>query len=220
MFDASITSLIATPDGAILPSFACKSPDDWAKEQMLARYHQILTDADGPGSFIRLCYDRLKEERTALSSWFDSEGKLQLSLRSIFMMNRLAGPIDDGIGWDFRNDGAPEQRMLVFKGTLMAVCRATSLIPVTDRDGGNMQFGGLATLVKSAYTERARLHLWRGYDAGNDARKYSGSEMSQRWVAHQSYVFLLGLEAPSRWAWEVSGCIRQFGPVDERKSLY
>lgn len=219
MFDHNIRALIATTDGTIKPEFASVTPEAWAQQQMLARYNQIVTDQDGPNDFPQQCFEKLLEERSALSTWFDDAGHLSPTLQSVFMMNRLSGPIEDGLGWDFRPDGSPEPRMLVFKGTLMAVWRSSQLIQPKDRTGGNMQFGGLATLVKSAYTERARLHSWRNYDPTNDSRRFTGAEMSQRWVAYRSFLFLLRIGASDRWAWEISGCHKLCGPVDERKGF-
>lgn len=220
MFTAHITTLIASADGTIRPDFAASSPDDWAASQMFKRYNQVVSDSDGPGDFPRICFEKLRDERVSLSTWFnEADGKLSPTLQSVFMVNRLAGPIDDGIGWDFRPDGSPEQRMLVFKGTLLAVWRAAGLIAPKDRTVGNMQFGGLATLVKSAYTERAKLHTWRGYQPENDPRRFTGLEMSHRWVAHRSFLFLLRMGAPERWAWEISGSLKAFGPFEEKKGL-
>jgi hypothetical protein len=105
--------------------------------------------------------------------------------------------------------------MLVFKGTLLAVWRSAHLMPLKDSHGGSMQFGGLATLVKSAYAERARLHNWRGFQQDN--RSFNGEEMGTRWAAYRSFLFLLTLGTNARWAWEASGSLKAFGPVDEKK---
>lgn len=217
MFVNTIKSLISNEEGYILPSFAATTPEQWAEQQMMARYNQVINAKDAEGSFPRLCYEKLKEEREALSTWFDDKGKLSPTLQTIFMTNRLSGPIDDGLGWDFTPDGSPEYRMLVFKGTLLAVWRSAHLMPLKDRHGGSMQFGGLATLSKSAYAERARLHNWRGYRPDNDNRSFNGEEMGLRWAAYRSFLFLLSLGTNPRWAWEASGAFKCFGPVDERK---
>ena len=133
-------------------------------------------------------------------------------LQSAFMVNKLHGPIGDGLGWDFRPNGDPEPRMLLFKGTLISVTRSAALIAENQRNRGSMQFGGLSTLVRSAYVERATLHTWRG----DEALKIDGAEMSRRWVAHMTYTFLLRLGAEREWAWDASKCRKVFGPVDER----
>lgn len=219
MYGSSILSLVASSDGTILPAFAALDADAWAQREMLARYYQVITDDDGPASFPRQCYNKLKEEREALSTWFDSSGRLSPTLQSVFMMNKLSGPVDDGLGWDFRADGKPEHRMITFKGTLLAVWRGSQLIDPVDRHIGNMQFGGLATMVKSAYTERAKLHSWRDTFPYQDDRRYLALDMSSRWVAHQTYLFLLNIGAPERWAWESSNSFRIFGPVDEKRGF-
>lgn len=219
MFNDSLLALVASPDGTILTSFATTTPEAWADQQMLKRYGQVITEADAADSFPRACWAKLVDERAAVATWFDGAGKVSPTLQSIFMVNRMVGPIDDGLGWDFEPDGKPCQRMLVFKGTLLAVCRTAALIQVADRHGGNMQFGGLAALVKSAYTERARLHTWRGYQGQSAAPGISGADMSARWVAYRSFLFLLALQAAHHWAWEASNCRRIFGPVCEPSGL-
>lgn len=220
MFTTPITDLIALPDGTKRPDFESTTPEEWARRHMLLRYNQVYTDDDPPGSFPHQCFEKLKEERSALDSWFDEHKKFSPTLQSVFMINRLSGPIDDGIGWDFKSDRTPEQRMLVFKGTLLAAWRSAALIAPKDRVSGNMQLAGLATLIRSAYLERAKMHSWRGFENKNEQRKYDGVAMSMRWVAYQTFLFLIKLSTPHKWAWEISGCYKIFGPIDETRTTF
>ena len=206
----SIVSLVTDGQGYATKTFLETTPTEWADAQMKVRYGHTVLDTDGAYTFARLCYDQLVEERKSLSSWFDDSGKLNPTLQSAFMSNKLHGAIGDGIGWDFKPNGDPEHRMTIFKGTLVAASRSADLIPQERRNRGNMQFGGLATMIRSAYTERAALHTWRGDE------DLSGADMSRRWVAHMTFVFLLRLGAERTWAWDASRSRTVFGPVEER----
>ena len=136
-------------------------------------------------------------------------------------MNRLSGPIEDGIGWDWKQNGDPEHRMRLFKGMLIGVCHTTTLIPPQDRNNGNKQFGGLAALICSSYTERSSIHRWNGIGAkGPDQPAVSGMIMSRRWVAHMSYTMLIQLGANRKWAWEVSKSKNVFGLIDEERGAF
>jgi len=208
----TVLSLVSDGQGHIDAGFAATSPEEWAHAQMRLRYGHALLDEDDAYSFPRQCFDSLVAERKALSSWFDDCGRLSPLLQSAFLLNRFSGPVGDGIGWDFRPNGDPEPRMLLFKGTLIAVTRSSALIPAEQRNRGNMQFGGLATMVRSAYTERAALHTWRG----DDTSGIDPADMSRRWVSHMTYTFLLRIGAEREWAWDASKCRKVFGPVDER----
>lgn len=216
----SILALITDNAGGATKDFLLKTPEQWANEQMNQRYTQGVMPDDRVDSFPHFCFVHLLEEYAAMRAWFDDAGKLNPMLQSASLVNRLSGPIGDGIGWDWKQNGDPEHRMRMFKGMLIAVCRTAALIPFSDRNSGNMQFGGLATLIRSAYTERASIHRWNGIDGKGDTPAISGADLSRRWVAHMSYTFLINLMADRKWAWDVSKCKAIFGPIDEDRSQY
>jgi len=217
----SILALITDNAGSATKDFLLKTPEQWANEQMTRRYSQSRQDSDAADSFPGLCWQHLYDEYVALRAWFDETGKLNPMLQSASLVNRLSGPIEDGIGWDWKQNGDPEHRMRLFKGMLIGVCHTATLIPLEDRNSGNKQFGGLATLICSSYTERAAIHRWNGVASkGPDQPAVSGMLMSRRWVAHMSYTMLIQLGATRKWAWEVSKSKNVFGLVDEERGVF
>jgi hypothetical protein len=203
--------MITDGQGYATTTFLKTTPDEWAVDQLKERYGHVLTSTDPTGSPPRLAYDQLKDERKALGSWFDESGKLSPLLQSAFLTNRFHGPIGNGFGWDFRPSGEPEGRMLLFKGALIAATRAALVVPEDQRSRGSIHLGGIATMVRGAYTERAALHTWKG----DVQSKLDGAELSRRWVSFQTFSFLARLNADYEWAWDVSKCRKVFGPVDE-----
>jgi hypothetical protein len=215
----SITSLITDGRDYATKEFLTLSPETWASEHMASRYGHTHLPTDHEDSFANLCFEFLKEEYRSLRSWFTDDGKFSPLLQSKFMTTRLSGPVGNGIGWDFMPNGDPEPRMLQFKGTLISAQRSAELIPPASRNSGNMQFGGIVKIVRSAYTARAELHSWRQQSSDNGL-KCSGAEMSRRWVAFRTYTFLITMGAEPVWAWEASRCKAIFGMVDEDKATY
>jgi hypothetical protein len=209
----SILSLVTDGLGHATTDFLTLSPAEWADRQMALRYSQSKLPGDEPGDFPYLCWDHLAQEYLAIRTWFDAGGKLNPMLQSASMSNRLSGPIGDGIGWDWKTSGDPDVRMMLFKGPLIAAWRAGSMIPKRDRNSGNMQLGGLATIVRGAYTERAKIHRWS--DTASEDGAIKGDLMSRRWVAFRTYTFLMNLCADPKWSWEVSKCKSVFGPIEE-----
>lgn len=210
----SILSLITDGNGSINKDFLTKSPAEWANEQMAARYSQSKLPGDKPQDFPYVCWQHLCDEYMALRTWFDKDGKLTPLMESLSVHNALSGNIGDGIGWDWKSNGDPDVRMFLFKGPLIAAWRAASVIPINDRNSGNMQLGGLATIIRGAYTERAKIHRWSGVE--EDGKKiFQGDQMSRRWVAHMTNHFLIGLGCDRKWAWEVSKSKSVFGPIEE-----
>lgn len=212
----SITSLITDDTGHATQDFLSCTPERWADIQMANRYGQMCLSTDGDNHFARLCWQYLCEEYKSLRAWFTVEGRLSSVLQSKFLMSRLSGPVGDGIDWDFKPNGDPEPRMLQFKGTLIAAQRAAELIPAEGRNSGNMQFGGLVKIIRSAYSARAEIHSWRPVSGEGDV-KYSGTDMSRRWVSHRTNILLTRLGAPPGWSWEASRCRALFGPIDEER---
>ena len=213
----SLVGLITDGAGFATKDFLAKTPAQWADEQMLARYSQGKLPDDKPGDFPYDCWVLLCDEYLALQTWFDKTGKLNPLLQSVMLTGRLSGPIKDGVSWDWKTNGDPDVRMYMFKGPLIAAWRAAMLIPADDRNSGNMQLGGLATIIRSAYTERAKIHRWVGYDRDNV--KYTADNMSRRWVSHMTNNFLIKLGADRKWSWEVSKCKSVFGPIEEESQI-
>jgi hypothetical protein len=219
----SVLNLITDGNGTATKEFLVKSPEAWASEQIIVRYGQTILPSDSPGCFAKQCWNFLREEYIALRSWFSDDGTLSPLLQSKFLSTRLSGPLNTGISWDFKTDGQPEPRALLFKGTLIAAQRAAELIPAASKTSGCMQFGGISKIVRSAYTSRAELHLWCPQTImGEGANKitYSGAEMSRRWVSFRSYNFLIGIGGEQVWAWDSSHCRSLFGPIDESSLAY
>ena len=218
-----LTSLITDGNGIALTSFLASTSEKWADEHLSLRYGQVRLSTDNQDHFASLCWEFLKQEYIALRAWFQPDGKLSPLLQSKFLNTKLSGPLGTGIGWDFKSDGTPEPRMLLFKGTLIAAQRAAELLPIEQRNSGSMQFGGLIKIVRSAYTARAEVHSWRAQtiiENGKEKIQYPGSEMSRRWIAHRSFTFLISVGAEPVWAWEASKCKTLFGPVDEERNAY
>jgi len=209
----SIISLITDGNGLAKKEFLHKTPAEWADEQMALRYSQSKMADDKPQDFPFMCWQHLCDEHIAMLSWFDKAGNLNPLVSSASMTNRLQGPLGSGISWDWKSNGDPDVRMFLFKGPLIAAWRAAQLIPYADRNSGNMQMGGIATVVRGAYTERAKIHRWIGYD--REGNKISGDNMSRRWVAHMTNNFLISLGADRKWAWDVSKSKTIFGPIEE-----
>lgn len=219
----SITSLITDGRGYATQEFLAISPDKWADTQMGLRYGQTKLETDPIDHFTTLCWDYLRSEYRALRSWFQDDGKLSPLLQSKFLATKLSGPLGNGIGWDFKPNGDPEPRMLLFKGTLISAQRSAELLPKESRNSGNMQFGGIVKIVRSAFTSRAELHSWRAQTTladGTDKVQYSGADMSRRWVSFRTYTFLVNVGADPVWAWEASRCKALFGPIDEERGAY
>jgi hypothetical protein len=214
----SIVALITDGNGQARTDFMLKSPEQWANEQMALRYNTNIADTDLDGEFPYICWEHLKEEHEILRQWFTDDGKLNLTLQSASIINRLSGPIGDGMGWDFKANGDPEVRMVYFKSTLIAAARAAALIPYKNRDDANQQFSGIAKLVHGAYSMRSEIHRWRGFEYNKV--NYTPAEVSHRWVAMQTYNFLvrLGVPRPAR-LWSLSKCNTVFGAFDEPTDL-
>jgi hypothetical protein len=245
----SIISLITDGEGFATKDFLTCSPAEWADAQMIGRYSQARLPGDAAGEFPYQCWEHLCEEYLSMRRWFDTAGKLNPMMQNAALVNRLSGPIGDGIGWDFKTNGDPELRMCLFKGQLIAATRAISMIPAGERTAGRPQMGGLATIVRSAYGERMQLHRWSGtadpnfswddalsllqrgrtreleekiktrLDSVGDSNGLGGQELGRRWVANMSYTFLIRLGAERKWAWDVSKCKVVFGPTDEEKGV-
>lgn len=217
----SITSLITDEGtGHARKDFLASNAEVWAQTHMAQRYGASAPlESDGLNHISRLCYEYLQDEYRALRGWFTDEGKLSPLLQSKFLSTRLSGPLGDGIGWDFKQNGDPEPQMLQFKGTLISATRSAELLPVDARNSGNMAFGGIVRLVRTAYTARAAMHSWRAImkkaPEGHEEVDVDGAELSRRWVAFRTYNFMVELGAEPVWAWEASRCKSSLGAVDE-----
>jgi hypothetical protein len=219
-----ILTLITDRLGYATKDFLVTTPEQWAVEQMTKRYAkpyvEALVECDSMNPFPRLCFDHLCEERRALGKWFDSAGKLNLMLQSASLTNKLSGPIEDGIGWDWKANGDSEEHMVYFKTRLLTACLLTMQIPTKERHSGSKLFGGISSIICSAYTDRASIHRWNGIPARGDHPAMSGVIMSRRWVAHMSFTFLMTLTTDRKWAWDASKCKGVFGDVDEDRGAY
>lgn len=216
-FTKTIQALIMD-EGKATEEFLAFKPKDWAKDQMAERYGHLLKDTDGANSIPYLCFEHLKREYRALLTWFNPNNEFVPTLQSAFMAQRVSGPLGDGIGWDFKPNGDPCQEMLIFKNTLMSVWRAAEAVPPQQRVSGNPRFGGMATLIRSAYEERAKLHRWTPCRDPKWAI-LTGADISARWVAHSTFVFLLQLGVDKRFAWEAARCQKLYGPYDSQEVL-
>lgn len=226
----SITSLITDGRGYATKEFLVMTPEKWADEHMAERYGQVHFQKDSTDHIATLCWNYLCEEYRSLRSWFTEEGKLSPLLQSKFVTTRLSGPVGNGIGWDFKANGDIETRMLQFKGTLIAAIRAGEVMPKDTMNSGNMQFGGLVKIIRSAYTARAEIHSWRSLtqvkgDKEDKAQteetvKYSGADLSRRWVSFRTYTMLIQIGADPVWSWEASRCKALFGPIDEDRGAH
>jgi hypothetical protein len=203
-FTNSITSLITDQRGMALRDFITSKPEAWAREHMQKRYGHAPPQED-----------ELIKEHGQLKSWFTEEGKLSILLQSKFLSTRLAAPIGDGIGWDFRSDGDPDSRMLHFKTTLMACERTAVTLPATERHAGSAHLVGLIKWAISAFETRAEIHNWRQGSLKGVA--FDGENLAGRWVAFHSFMFVnsLGFDLHPDWLWGATQCQRIFGPVGE-----
>lgn len=214
----SVVALITDGQGNALTDFLTCTPEQWADRHMPIRYSTARLETDDTNSFPAQCWRQLCDEYQMLRSWFTADGKLNITLQGASAQNRLTGPIGDGLGSDFKTNGDPENRMIYFKSVLIAATRAAALLPPSDRHSGNAQFGGLVKFINGAYSMRAEVHRWRTIKIGDVT--YSPSDMSRRWVAMQTYSFMLRLGADNRkWAWEASKCLSIFGPFDDADAV-
>lgn len=214
----SIAALITDGSGAATNEFLTTLPEHWASTQMGVRYGQIYTPLDGPNHPATLCYKYLLDEYRALKGWFQNDNKFSALLSSRFLQNYMNRPLGDGIGWDFKTSGDPEPLMVSFKTQLISAHRAIEAMPSSERfDSGNMAFGGIRTLVRAAYTTRARMHSWRS--RATDNKDYTGIEIQSRWISIQTFVFLIRAGIDPSWAWDSSKCKGLFGPFDEERMI-
>lgn len=219
----SITSLITDGRDYATQEFLSTTPDQWANKHMAERYGQTCLIKDGYNHFAMLCWDHLKEEYRSLRSWFTDEGKLSPLLQSKFVSMKLSGPVGLGIGWDFKPNGDAEPRMLQFKGTLISAIRAAEIIPPESKNSGSSYFGGIAKIIRAGYTARAEIHSWRSHMEiieNKETVKYSGADLSRRWVAFRTFTMLVQIGAESNWAWEASRAKALFGCIDEERNAY
>ncbi len=214
----SIAALITDGSGSATSEFLVSTPEHWAATQMSLRYGHMLLLSDGPTHIASLCYQYLLDEHKALKGWFQSDNKFSALLSSRFLTTYFNKPLGDGIGWDFKASGEPESLMVSFKSQLLSAQRAVESIPLEVRTSDNMILGGIRTMVRSAYTSRAKMHSWRPRSQ-IEKKEYSGTEMSVRWVAIQSFVFLIRAGINPSWAWESSKCKGLLGPFDEERVI-
>jgi hypothetical protein len=195
-------SLISV-DGVATAGFLTTNAAAWAVQQMRDRYKAASLDADASKGFPAACMAHLREEYRVLRGWFNEAGVFQPLLHSAFLNRKTAGPLGDGISWDFDDAGELDGRMLLFKGTLIATSRAAALVPVDQRGRGNMQFGGIASMIRSAYTTRAQMHNW------------TSAEIARRWIAKRTFFALMELGADPEWSWDTARCPKAFGATDD-----
>jgi len=219
-FTKNINNLIATNAGVALKDFLTKTPEEWANAHMLLRYNAAPpTEHDEPGSFVHRCYDHLKAEYHQLRGWFtEPDYKLSLLLQSKFLSFQFNGPLEDGFGWDFCRDGDAEQRMIQFKSILISCQRQLRMFPPSQRVPSNASIGGIARLVRGAYKARSDVNMWRSIERKQNDKietVVSGEDLAKRWVAFRTMSFLVGLGLDASWSWNISGCYKVLGPVDE-----
>ncbi len=220
-FTKNINALISNPSSGIaLKDFLTKTQEEWASTHMLLRYNAAPpTENDEPGSFVHRCFDHLKSEHAQLRAWFtEPDFKLSILLQSRFLSAQFNGALEDGFGWDFARDGDPETRMIQFKSILISCQRQLKMFPVRQRTSGNGAVGGIARLVRSAFVARSEINMWRAIERRRDDKVevvVSGEELAKRWVAFRTMAFLVSMGLDAGWAWNISGCFKIFGAVDE-----
>lgn len=217
-FAGSITSQITDGKNHVTTEFLGMKPTDWADKHMVLRYRQAMLDSDESTHFARRCWRNLCDEYTALRSWFTEDGAFSPLLHSRFLQMKLSGPIGDGIGWDFKPNGDPHPSMLQFKCQMICALRMIDLIPAEDRKSGNAQFATALGAIRSAHMARASIHSWRPQK--HSERDVTGAEMSRRWVAFQTFLYMQRAGADPGWSWEASRCFTDMGPVDEARAAY
>lgn len=215
----TILGLISEQNHATV-AFLTATAEQWADAQMLLRYRIPTGPTDPADHFAKRCWEKLKEEYRVLRTWFLEDGSFSPLLHSRFMSTLNSGPIGDGIGWDYGKGGEIDQGMLRFKCAVLAATRAAEAIRPEDRDAvGTPLLGSAMRMIRSAYYERAAMHRWRPFMQGGK-QLFSGTEMSDRWVAFRTYSFLLRFGAEHAWAWETSKAKAVFGPTDEEQSPF
>ncbi len=220
-FTKNINTLISNPStGLALKDFLATNQHEWAAAHMVLRYNAAPpSENDAPDSFVHRCYNHLVGEYDQLRAWFtEPDYKLSLLLQSKFLAAQFNKPMDDGFGWDFGRDGDPEPRMLQFKGTLIACQRQLQMLPKKQRNAGNITVGGIARVVRGAFTARAEINMWRGIERTKDDKVeivVSGEDLAKRWASFRSMAFLVSMGFDAGWAWNTSGCLKTFGAVDE-----
>lgn len=212
----SITSLVVDPLGQVTQDFLTHSQKGWADLHMQLRYGAAPPLAEDPADHPAvLCHNHLRNEYTAIRSWFDSSGKLVPLLMSKHLAKELSGPLGNGISWDFKASGDPEPLMMQFKATLIA-CRRTWESKANqggkELDSGSLMMGGLARLARSAFAARAEIHNW--HEITEKKVSVTGAELARRWIATQTFVFLLRAGAQEDWAWSTSKAREVFGSID------
>lgn len=220
----SIISLITDGEGRGTTAFLTGNRDAWAERYMLERYRMARHPTDSATHPATLCFAKLQEEYDTMRSWFLEDGTYSQLLHSRHCTQVQSGPIGDGIGWDFTAAGELNPRMLQFKVHLISAARMLdALTPAERAQYGLASIGTAKTLAASAYTARAAFHRWRPYEEeGPDGKlvvKYSGADMSRRWVTFRTYQFLVGYGVPHAWAWEATKAKQCFGPTDEERRV-
>jgi hypothetical protein len=220
----SLLQLIHDGNGQGLTSFLTTTADLWADHHMIARYRIGCTPEDPPGHFAVLCRKKLVDEYTAVRGWFQDDGRFSPLLSSHFFSQAKSGPIGDGIGWDFGAGGEINPQMLQFKCSMLAAVRTLDGIPRSDlQQAGCAPLGTVMHLAASAYTARAAIHRWQPFEVEEDGKrvvKYTGAEMSKRWVTFKVYSLLTSYGVPHTWAWGATKAKQVFGPTDEERLSY
>lgn len=221
---SSILALIHDGAGHGLTSFLTSSAELWAEHHMIARYRIGCTADDPPGHFAVLCHKKLEEEYRVLRSWFLEDGSFSPLLSSRFLNQAKHGPIGDGIGWDFGFNGELDPKMLQFKCSMLAAVRTLDGIPRADlQQAGCAPLGTAMHLAANAYTVRAAMHRWQPIEEEVDGKrvvKFTGAEMSKRWVTFKVYSLLASYGVPPAWAWSATKAKQVFGPMDEERTVY
>lgn len=214
----SISALITDGSGSATTEFLLMTPEQWAQNQMIIRYGQMHLPTDGPLHIASLCCQYLKDEYRALKGWFQNDNRFSELLSSRFLSVQMNKPLGDGIGWDFKFSGEPEYLMISFKSQLIVAQRAIECIQPEELNSSNMVLGGIRTLVRAAFTSRAKLHSWRPQIV-IEKKDYSGIDIKNRWISLRSFVFLVKAGIDPSWAWESSKCKGLLGPFDEERVI-
>lgn len=219
-FSKNLLSIISDNQGIALKDFLGETPESWAARHMALRYSAAPPlEGEGPSHVAVRCYNRLKAEYQTIRAWFtEPDYKLSVLLQSKSLANQFSGVLGDGLGWDWQRDSEPDVRIMQFKGTLIAAQRQFGLMPENRRAEMSPHVSAVCRSIKSAYILRSEVHLWRPVERRKDDAielVHSGAELADRWAKFQTFVFLIRLGLNEQYCWDVSGCRKSLGLIDE-----
>ena len=216
---SDLLPLVADALGFAKTEFLGMTAVQWADREMLRRYRQgPPASSDRPKSVAVRCYQFLMAEHNLIRSWIQDSNQISLLMLSRTVGEQLNRPLGEGIVWDFDRGGSFNSRVLQFKGTLVALERATSLYNPHQTSTGSydLLFSGIARQLRQVYQDLAESHPWIAQEKreGGTVVSLSGADQAKRWVVYRVHHFLLSLGAEPDWSWDASGCRKVFGAIE------